>query len=378
MPPSDLEILSSLYGSIVEGGAIEHSLELLAQRFDCPAACFISFDAAAPKADMQVAVGIFGQPENLRAYREEWSKSDPAPRAFSAQPSGRVSSTRTLFSPDFNSANGFYNEFYRAIGLAETLGSNLSSRNGHFAIFGIQGGENRRPFEQAEIAALEALTPHLRRALQLRRAFTEIGTRLASLAQMIDRLPVGVIILAREGGAIHVNRAAREIAARGDGLSLDRKGAPHCAHRESERLQLGFCADVRSGAAGGVVRVPRRDDTSPYVVLIAPLPNSTRLDGGDAEEPTVLILIHDPNARMTQTPETIATMFGLPIGTARLIAALVEGEDAKAYAERYKITTDGIKFHLKTAFARTGLRSQARLLQMVTRALAELSERRRG
>src|ERR1700730_14299083 len=49
MPPSDLEILSSLYGSIVEGGAIEHSLELLAQRFDCPAACFISFDAAAPK-----------------------------------------------------------------------------------------------------------------------------------------------------------------------------------------------------------------------------------------------------------------------------------------------------------------------------------------
>jgi hypothetical protein len=121
---------------------------------------------------------------------------------------------------------------------------------------------------------------------------------------------------------------------------------------------------VRSGAAGGVVRVPRRDGASPYVVLIAPLPNSTGLDGGDAEEPTVLILIHDPNARMTPTPETIATMFGLPIGTARLIAALVEGEDAKAYAERYKITTDGIKFHLKTAFARTGLRSQARLLQL--------------
>jgi hypothetical protein len=37
--------------------------------------------------------------------------------------------------------------------------------------------------------------------------------------------------------------------------------------------------------------------------------------------------------------------------------------------------TDGIKFHLKTAFARTGLRSQTRLLQMVTRALAELSSR---
>ena len=40
------------------------------------------------------------------------------------------------------------------------------------------------------------------------------------------------------------------------------------------------------------------------------------------------------------------------------------------------ITMDAVKFHLKTAFAKTGLRSQARLLQAVARALAELGLRR--
>jgi DNA-binding NarL/FixJ family response regulator len=62
----------------------------------------------------------------------------------------------------------------------------------------------------------------------------------------------------------------------------------------------------------------------------------------------------------------------------RLIAALAEGVEAKSYAEQQGITMDAVKFHLKTAFAKTGLRSQARLLQAVARALADLSARRRG
>jgi DNA-binding CsgD family transcriptional regulator len=52
--------------------------------------------------------------------------------------------------------------------------------------------------------------------------------------------------------------------------------------------------------------------------------------------------------------------------------------EAKSYAEQQGITMDAVKFHLKTAFAKTGLRSQARLLQAVARALADLSARRRA
>jgi DNA-binding CsgD family transcriptional regulator len=76
-------------------------------------------------------------------------------------------------------------------------------------------------------------------------------------------------------------------------------------------------------------------------------------------------------------PETIAAIFALPIATARLVAALADGADVKSYAEQQGITTDAVKFHLKTAFAKTGLRSQTRLLQAVARALADLGLRKR-
>ena len=82
--------------------------------------------------------------------------------------------------------------------------------------------------------------------------------------------------------------------------------------------------------------------------------------------------------RSAAAPESIAAIFSLPDATARLIAALAEGVEAKSYAEQQGITMDAVKFHLKTAFAKTGLRSQARLLQAVARALADLSARRRA
>jgi hypothetical protein len=381
MPPSDLEIVSALYSSIAEGRGIEPALELLARRFNCASALLVSFEAAVPNADVASAVGTFGEPKNLRTYHKDWSTRDPGPRAFSALRSGAASSTAVMFGPEFDRSNQFYNEFFRAIGLCETLGGNLSSRDGHVAIIGVIAGEKeRRPFKPHEIAAFEMLMPHLARALQLRRTFAALGTKLAWLAHVIDRLLMGVIILGQEDSDIHVNRAAREIAARKDGFSLDRKGVPHCGNREAERALVKLCADVCSGGAGGIVRVPRRDAAPPYAVLVAPLPDHAPLGVARSQPPhapNLLILVHDPDAHTLSTAETIAAIFGLPTATARLVGALVEGEEARLYAERHRIRPDTVKFHLKTAFAKTGLRSQARLLQTVARAIAELGERRR-
>ena len=378
MRPSDADIIAALYDGVVADEALQRALTLLAERFDCPSIALVSFDAATPQADMFAAAGAIATPEFLRSYREEWSAHDPAPRVLAAQPPLAVTTSTALFDADFLNRNVFYNEFFRAIGLEETLGGNLSSRNGHFALIGLQRGKDRRAFDEGEMRALEAFTPHLGRALQLRRAFAERSTKLKALADAFDRLAMGVIIAGREGGEIHVNRAAREIAARRDGLSLDRKGALHCAHGEAERRLLQLCADVRGGGAGGFVRVTRRGRALPYVVLIAPLPASGAIDHGRADAGCVLTLVHDPSARIANPVETIAAMFGLSPGAARLLAALAEGEDAKAYAERHGVTVDAIKFHLKTAFAKSGLRTQARLLQEVARAVTELGRRRSG
>jgi PAS domain-containing protein len=375
--PSDAEIISALYGAILDEDALEGALALLADRFHCAASMLVSFDAASPRADVLASTGSMWTPDVMRAYHEEWGALDPSPRAYAALPSGGVAATDRLFSAEYRRHCVFFNEFYRALGYEESLGGNLSSRDGHFALISMPRDEDRSPFDDDEIAALEAFTPHLSRALQLRRTFTMLGARLDTLTQIIDRVAMGVIVLDGDGAEIHVNRAAREIAARGDGLSLDRKGALLCADRAAERSIAQLRADVRSGGAGGIARVPRRDGTA-YAVLAAPLPRTASFGRLDTKAPDLLVLIHDPDARSATTPETIATIFALPIGTARMVAALADGEETKAYAERLGITMDAVKFHLKTAFAKTGLRTQARLLQAVARALTDLGERHGG
>ncbi len=55
-----------------------------------------------------------------------------------------------------------------------------------------------------------------------------------------------------------------------------------------------------------------------------------------------------------------------------------EARTRRLYAEQHGITIDTVKFHLKTAFEKTGSRSQARLLQAVARAFADLNARRRA
>jgi hypothetical protein len=59
MPPGDA-LLAALYDGIVDDGALKRALAMLAERFHCPSACLLSFDAAVPQADILAAVGVFG------------------------------------------------------------------------------------------------------------------------------------------------------------------------------------------------------------------------------------------------------------------------------------------------------------------------------
>jgi DNA-binding CsgD family transcriptional regulator len=64
----------------------------------------------------------------------------------------------------------------------------------------------------------------------------------------------------------------------------------------------------------------------------------------------------------------------MAVRAARLLAALMEGEDTRSYAEKNRISYETVRYHLKTAYALTGIRSQARLLQVISRSVDEFDE----
>ena len=156
---------------------------------------------------------------------------------------------------------------------------------------------------------------------------------------------------------------------------FDRKGQPHAANRDAELLLQANITDARHGGPGGIVRVPRPTGHAPFVLLAAPLPNASGPSPSDGDE-TVILMIHDPSSMSELAPEAIMAAFDLPLPAAEMLTALLGGEEASAYAVRRGISYETVRYHLKTAFARTGARSRARLLQSIATVARDFGDTR--
>lgn len=370
----DAQLLSAIYDGVVENKKLEPALLALARCFGCDSASIVSFDQVTPKATIAASVGAIDEAAR-QLYVREFAAHETAPAAFAASPAGTVFASNRMFSNDYLRQSVFLHEFLRPRGVEETMGGTVASRNGRLAFLTIHRGPDRMAFDDDELASVGFALPHLARSLELRRSFEQMNVRVGLLTTAIDRLAVGVVIIGAEHTAVHVNVAARALAARKDGLWFDRQGILHANDRLAEQTLLKLFADVASGGSGGIVRLPRSEARPSYALLVAPLPASVGLEH-ETQGHGALVLIHDPDHRATDVTGTIVTIFGLPTATARLISALVQGEDAKAYSDRLGLSYETVRHHLKVAFARTGARNQARLLQMVTRALSNLDIRR--
>jgi hypothetical protein len=184
---------------------------------------------------------------------------------------------------------------------------------------------------------------------------------------IVERNETGMVGLRGEGPALFVNRAARAIAAARDGLGLDRMERLMIADRAAAIKLAAMQADIARGGAGGLVRISRPSGLKPYIVLVSPLPSGDDLfpnsRGG------VLFAIHDPANRNTSTEQRIAELLHIPPGAAKVLQAILEGVALKEYADRAGISMNTVRFHLKSAFALTGAKSQAELVRNAMSAL---------
>ena len=168
------------------------------------------------------------------------------------------------------------------------------------------------------------------------------------------------------------------MAAANDGLSIDRAGRPFALDRAANSRLSGLEQDVRTGGAGGVARVPRSAGKPAYGVMVAPFFIDEQVDEGRSRPHGVIFVIHDPLLQPQPAASTIGALFGLPPATANLVAAIAAHEDLAAYAERVGISMNTVRYHLKTAYARTGARRQSELVRLVVAALRDLTDHREG
>ena len=375
MRDAESQFLDTLYLGVRDGEEFEDALRQLCKMFEVASGTLLDFDAARPEVTTHAAVGLFSG-DAVDFYQREFAAIDPAPPAFMTRPAGTAIQTYRLLPDEVNRPGVFFAEFFRPLGLEECLGGTLTVRDGRFAMVGLHRSPDRAAFDDQDVARLERLMPHLSRALQLRRSFVALDRRNATFQEACDRLAAGIVGIDGSGKTIIANAAAAQMSARDDGLGLDRQGRPYAIDRGANQRLAELARDVVDGGSGGVVRVPRPRGSPPYVVVVAPLMLETGVSPRGGARRGTLFVIHDPLTRPPPLPQMIGALFGLPQGAANLLAAMASGEDPKDYAERAGISMNTVRFHLKTAYARTGVHRQSDLTRLLTAALRDLFDHR--
>jgi GAF domain-containing protein len=362
------KIIDTIYRGACDPAELERAVELVAHYFDSGGVFVGEIDRAAPDAQFTVGVGTVDA-TFLREY-VEYAPIDPAPEKFAAQPTGTATTSDRMFSAEFLRRNAFLHEFLKPRGIESTMASPLLSAAGRFAIIGVHQNTGREAFDDAAIARLERFTPHLTRVLQIRRLFLQRASRAEALESVVNRHRAGIIGRGTDGLPLFVNQAARTIAAAGDGIGLDRGGRLVVPDRAAAKRLATLEDDVMRGGSGGLVRVARPSGRPAYLVLVSPL-HATE-DILLRTRRGILIVIHDPARRAVSAVRHLAQMLHVPLGAAKVVEAILQGVELKDYAEKEGISANTVKFHLKTAFDRTGTRSQADLVRHALLALNDL------
>jgi DNA-binding CsgD family transcriptional regulator/PAS domain-containing protein len=261
----------------------------------------------------------------------------------------------------------FYNDYGRKHAFVGGLGA-IILRDGHSLAMLSASHLPNREFGSAQIELFRILLPHLERALQLHRRLTRIDADRDAIAEVFQRLPLGVILLDELRGVTLVNEAAAEITNTSDGLLLTRHGLAASVAAEGATLRALILAAVATTNgkglhAGGAMSLSRPSGKRPLSLLVTPLRSSnTYAPRGRAG---AALFVTDPERSQPSDVESLRHLHGLTRAEARIAMLLTSGLSFADVIEMLGITANTGRGHLKNIFSKTETRTQAQLVRLL-------------
>ena len=125
--------------------------------------------------------------------------------------------------------------------------------SGKFAAIVIYRRVGCRPFDDDDIALGNLLVPHLERGYAIYSRLGSVRRARVALAEILDRLPTGVLVFDACHTPLIVNRSARRILELRDGFAIER-GRPRLGNRREDAAFQTLLARACDGRPGRAAR----------------------------------------------------------------------------------------------------------------------------
>jgi len=221
-----------------------------------------------------------------------------------------------------------------------------------------------RMVERVRKSLVQELEREQKRLIQ--QAVRDGEVTLAALAAALDRLSIGIFVIAENGEVRIANEAARRFAETAGGLLLAASGSQARSINASKTIRAAL-TDVLQTNGGTRMLTLERNEGHPLVLQLSPI----ELPGANSLHAVAFVI--DPDRQLAISPDLLSALFGCTAAETRLAAALVAGKKLEDICEELGVKQTTITFHLKNLFQKTQTHRQADLVALLIRATMPFS-----
>lgn len=313
-------------------------------------------------------------PDVIADYHRRYQYIDPwglalDPRRLAV---GRVVDGRALVSDREVRRSEYFAEFGSRAGSAQSTFCALELEAPRVAMLVVGRGHNQEPFQQRDRDLIGQLAPHFRQAFRLYRRLADSTRTADASAETLDRLPHGVILMNASGHCVFVNAAARDLAKRRDGLTIDGDRLRGSIPAGTRRLDAAIAEALAQthgstlAATSSALVLERPSGRSPLRVVVVPVGSRTRI--GDLSTAFAAVFVTDPDAAAVDDHALLGRMYGLTDAESRVAARLANGETVNEISSALTISRNTVRWHVKRVLHKAGARTQAQFVSSVLRS----------
>lgn len=338
---SFLTVTDWLYEAALDGAKWSSALRGVADVIG-GTACGVRFESFATPNVKQTWFGL--EPAWESAYLAHYWQDDIwAVKARAFRP-GDFNTSDGFLEEAVRRKSSFINELCAPFEIDDLVGGVVDLSPVRMISFATMKQRGQRPYGHQHAVIVGQLMPHLKRVLMIEEALRDAREGERTAWSLVDRLPVGAIVLDARRRVLHQNEAAtRMIAA---GISLDSRPLREVvATLKPARLRVG---------------------AKSYAVVALRLPSEEGAFGITNARGSTLLLVTDPSARVLPPVELLMAVYGLTVSEAR-VALLVGGGCApKEAANELGTAWNTVRAQLRQVFAKTQTSGQPALVRLLT------------
>jgi DNA-binding CsgD family transcriptional regulator len=315
-------------------------------------------------------------PRAQQLYDAYFNRLDPFAAGAKGYSMGHPATDEMLIPRHALMRTEYFNDFAAGFDLSRLL-SVIVDRHETNSVLSILRGEHDEPFESQDLQLVRALTPHVRRALQIHRRVHVAYQERNVAIEALDALPCALFLVDATAKILHANTRGSQMLAAQDGLTDDggRLGAASPADNKRMRETCARVAATRSSPArdaGSAFALRHRaSGRLPLQVLIAP-PTSAEPLGLSCARVTALVFVSDPTDPHRPSADVLQEFYGLTPAEADVAVRLAIGRRTEDVAAERGSAIETVRRQSKQILAKTGTRNRAELVHLLSTTLSSL------